>query len=384
MGVNRYANRERTAVRYQARWYDDSGKHRSKTFATKTKANKFLDNIKSDRNRGVYIDPNEARRTFREVAELWFGSRNLRLKTVPAYGAILDQRLYPMFVDRPIGSIATLDIAAWITDLSLHGKRINHNNKGEADLSNPSALRDQRRTERLAEQRRQNGEPAPLGAPQAEGTVGNAGRVMNQVLDAAVRARYLRGNPANGLTRDDMPKHHREEPAFLTARQVEQIAIAMESLVGKGGNAADASVLRLLVRIGAQTGMRAGEICGLRWENVDFLRNRVTVSESISTINSGEWYVMPPKTKKTRTVPLPAALPMLWLHTRKVKQSVDSSTRICTSGRPRSSVRTACTVQRRCTGVATSTCPTGRKLCNSRDCRASCTLMTFGIPARPC
>ncbi|MCW2092719.1 UNVERIFIED_ORG: hypothetical protein M2328_005999 [Rhodococcus erythropolis] len=122
MGVNRYAIRERTAGRYQARWYDNSGKRRSKTFATKTEANKFLDNIKSDRNRGVYIDPNEARRTFRDVAELWFGSRNLRLKTARAYRAILDQRPYPMFVDRPIGSIATLDIAAWITDLSLHGK----------------------------------------------------------------------------------------------------------------------------------------------------------------------------------------------------------------------------------------------------------------------
>ncbi|MCW2092720.1 UNVERIFIED_ORG: hypothetical protein M2328_006000 [Rhodococcus erythropolis] len=70
--------------------------------------------------------------------------------------------------------------------------------------------------------------PPPLGAPLAAGTVGNAVRVMNQVLDAAVRARYLRGNSANGLTRDDMPKHYREGPAFLTARQVEQLAVAME------------------------------------------------------------------------------------------------------------------------------------------------------------
>jgi len=62
------------------------------------------------------------------------------------------------------------------------------------------------------------------------------------------------------------------------------------------------------VRFAAQTGMRAGEMCALRWENVDLLRNRVTVSESISTINSGEWYVVPPKTNKTRHVPLPPAL----------------------------------------------------------------------------
>lgn len=122
MGVNRYAIRGADRRAVSGTVVRQLRKRRSKTFATKTEANKFLDNIKSDRNRGVYIDPNEARRTFRDVAELWFGSRNLRLKTARAYRAILDQRPYPMFVDRPIGSIATLDIAAWITDLSLHGK----------------------------------------------------------------------------------------------------------------------------------------------------------------------------------------------------------------------------------------------------------------------
>ncbi|OZE80950.1 hypothetical protein CH304_16255 [Rhodococcus sp. 15-649-1-2] len=70
----------------------------------------------------------------------------------------------------------------------------------------------------------------------------------------------------------------------------------------------DSEAYGLLVRFAAQTGMRAGEMCGLRWENVDLLRNRVTVCESISTIDSGEWYVVPPKTNKTRHVPLPPAL----------------------------------------------------------------------------
>lgn len=307
MGANRYAIREQTSGRAQARWYDDTGNRRSKTFATRTEAKKFLDNIKSDRNRGDYIDPNEARRTFREVAELWFRSRNLRPKTAKSYRTILEQRIYPTFADRPIGGITTMDLTAWITDLSLHGKRINHNNKGAADLTNPNTLKDRQRRERLVEQRRQNGIAEPVGAPLAAGTVGNAVRVMNQVLDAAVRARYLRGNPANGLTRDDMPRHHREEVTFLSVAQVELLAQAIEATADEAGSE-DSAALGLLVRFAAQTGMRAGEICGLRWENVDLLRKRVTVCESISTINSGEWYVVPPKTNKTRHVPLPPAL----------------------------------------------------------------------------
>lgn len=201
MGANRYSIREQTAGRHQARWYDADGKRRSKTFATKTDAKKFLDNISADLNRGDYIDPSDARRTFREVAELWFESRNLRPKTAQSYRTILEQRIYPTFGDRAVGSITTMDLVAWITQLSTEGKRIGHNNK-PASTEPSRAQRDARHRERAGK--------TPTGKPLAPGTVHNAVRVMRQVLDAAVRARYLRGNPAHGLTRADLPKAQRD------------------------------------------------------------------------------------------------------------------------------------------------------------------------------
>ncbi|MBM4724375.1 tyrosine-type recombinase/integrase [Rhodococcus hoagii] len=126
---------------------------------------------------------------------------------------------------------------------------------------------------------------------------------MRQVLDAAVRARYLRGNPAHGLTRADLPKAQRDATAtpYLSAAQVERLATAMKEV---GGDTA----LALMVRFAAQTGMRAGECCGLRWENVDLLRGRITVAESVSTVKNGDWCVVPPKNGKTRVVPMPPAL----------------------------------------------------------------------------
>ncbi|MDV7246765.1 MULTISPECIES: tyrosine-type recombinase/integrase [Rhodococcus] len=293
--ANRYAIREQTTGRFQARWYDDGGKRRSKTFGTKTAAKKFLDGIQADRNRGDYIDPSDSKRTYREVAELWIGSRNLRPKTAQSYRTILEQRIYPTFAERPIGSITTMDLVAWVTDLSLHGKRVGHNNKGPADPSNKRAARDARYRERAGK--------TPIGKPLAPGTVHNAVRVMRQVLDAAVRARYLRGNPAHGLTRDDLPKAHRDTTStpYLSAAQVERLAVAMEETSGD-------HALALLVRFAAQSGMRAGECCGLRWENVDLLRGRITVSESISSLSDGDWTVVPPKNGKTRVVPVPPAL----------------------------------------------------------------------------
>ncbi|MDP0400383.1 tyrosine-type recombinase/integrase [Tsukamurella strandjordii] len=315
MGANRYAIREQTPGRFQARWYDDAGKRRSKTFRTKTAAKKFLDGMKADVNRGDYIDPNEAQRTFREVAELWFQSRNLRPKTAKSYRTILDQRIYPTFADRPVGGITTLDIVAWITELSTNGKRVGHNNKGAPDMTNPNTVRDLRRRERererIAAERKAKGLPEPTGAPLAAGTVRNAVRVMNQVMDAAVRARYLRGNPCNGLTRDDLPRPHTEPKNFLNAAQVEDLAQAMRAVVldSAGDDDTDcADALALLIRFAAQTGLRAGEMCALRWENVDLLRGRVTVSESISTVDVHTWHVVPPKNSRTRVVPLRAGL----------------------------------------------------------------------------
>lgn len=292
--TNRYAIREQTTGRFQARWYDDGGKRRSKTFGTRTEAKRFLENIKADRNRGDYIDPSDARRSFREVAELWLGSRNLRPKTEQSYRTILEQRIYPTFADRAVGSITTMDLVAWITDLSLHGKRVGHNNK-PAKAESARAERDARCRERAGR--------TSTGKPLAPGTVHNAVRVMRQVLDAAVRARYLRGNPAHGLTRDDLPKAHRDttSTSYLSAAQVERLAVATEETSGD-------AAYGLLVRFAAQTGMRAGECCGLRWENVDLLRGRITVAESISTVKNGDWTVVPPKNGKTRVVPIPPPL----------------------------------------------------------------------------
>nr|MBM4732925.1 tyrosine-type recombinase/integrase [Prescottella equi] len=294
-GVNRYSLRELSSGRYQARWYDDAGNGKSKAFGTKTEAKKFLDNIKSDRNRGDYIDPNDARRRFREVAELWFESRNLRPKTAQSYRTILEQRIYPTFGGRAVGSITTMDLVTWITQLSTEGKRIGHNNKPGANPESSRAQCDARHRERAGK--------TSTGKPLAPGTVHNAVRVMRQVLDAAVRARYLRGNPAHGLTRADLPKAQRDATAtlYLSAAQVERLAVATEEVSGD-------AALALLVRFAAQTGMRAGECCGLRWENVDLLRGRVTVAESISTVKSGDWCVVAPKNGKTRVVPMPPAL----------------------------------------------------------------------------
>jgi integrase len=72
----------------------------------------------------------------------------------------------------------------------------------------------------------------------------------------------------------------RSEPRFLTRDQVERLACA----AGEYGD-----VVRLL----AYTGLRFGEMAGLRVRRVDFLRKRLTVAESATEVGGTVLYGTP-------------------------------------------------------------------------------------------
>ncbi len=56
------------------------------------------------------------------------------------------------------------------------------------------------------------------------------------------------------------------------------------------------------------TGMRQGELLGLRWQDVDLAFSRASVQQTFCRL-SGRQLFMPPKTAKSRrTVPMPSVL----------------------------------------------------------------------------
>lgn len=61
------------------------------------------------------------------------------------------------------------------------------------------------------------------------------------------------------------------------------------------------------VKIALYTGMREGEICGLRWRNVDIESGRIKVIDAIGS-DGGHYYVKDPKNNRSREVAFPAAL----------------------------------------------------------------------------
>jgi integrase len=113
-----------------------------------------------------------------------------------------------------------------------------------------------------------------------------------QVLGAVFKhARRFGWTSANPLENVHRPRHEYEVKAFTP----EQLATLLEVADPETG---------LIVRVLASTGLRFGELAGLRWSAVDFERGAIEVRQQFT---HGAWSDL--KTANARrTIPLPAAL----------------------------------------------------------------------------
>jgi hypothetical protein len=67
-------------ARWQARWRDDTGQQRKKTFDRKVDADKFLTSVEHGILSGTYVDPHDGT-TVAEYARSWAAARPHRAST---------------------------------------------------------------------------------------------------------------------------------------------------------------------------------------------------------------------------------------------------------------------------------------------------------------
>ncbi|SEL22195.1 tyrosine-type recombinase/integrase [Ruminococcus albus] len=135
-------------------------------------------------------------------------------------------------------------------------------------------------------------------------TIDNIHTVLHQVLDLAVQDNYLRTNPSNNALRH--LKHARnfenEKKRALT-REEQDIFLNYLSRNGKYHHWYPIFYIML------NTGMRVGEITGLRWEDVDLDGGFISVNHTLVYYNhkkNGCYFnIHTPKTKAgERTIPI--------------------------------------------------------------------------------
>ena len=214
-----------------------------------------------DEYRGVEVT--DCDMTLEEWAERWmteYAEPTLRASTVRGYRSNLKTYINPALGDRQLRAIRQKDVQRFYNALK------------------------RRRVER-------GGEVVPI----ADSTVRKAHLLLHEIMDAAVSARLISRNPTNGTK---VPKANYAPKAILNEEQLDRFMDAIRA----------EPVWYDFFYTEITTGLRRGEICGLKWSDLDEAGGRLTVRRTVKKGPGGELEVGETKTEKgMRTILLPSS-----------------------------------------------------------------------------
>ena len=234
--------------RYLARWREyPGGPQKSRQFARKVDAEKYLVKVQHELLTGVYIDPGKLKTTVKDFHDVWLARKVWRPRTVLSAKTAMGHFL-PVFGDRPIGSVHTGDLEAWAAGLSM----------------SPSTVR-------LTMQ------------------------YVSSLFSAATRDGFIPRNPATGAEIAKVDKIPIVPPTVEEIRKLQEAAPGWFAIA---------------VTLGAGAGLRQGEATGLTVDRVDFLRRQLKVDRQLRPLPPAAGQPVGlgiPKTDRSyRTVPLAA------------------------------------------------------------------------------
>jgi len=255
-------------TRRNGRWcykysYDDNGKRRQKRrqgFATKDMAQRALVAELSKIQQNATIDTTD---TVAQYLTAWLDRSNksgtIKRSTVVARTGDLNRYVIPRIGHIKLSELKPQHVAAMYADLVANGRI---NNAKSSRLSAKS--------------------------------VRNIGSTLVKALNDAVKFELLNRNVAKSV---EMPRYEKPDITPYDESQVRQ-------LLEHANRTGDyfAPIWRLLF----VSGMRRGELCGLKWSDVDTVGGTITISETRLTV-AGQTLVESPKTRQSRrTVSLDA------------------------------------------------------------------------------
>lgn len=140
-------------------------------------------------------------------------------------------------------------------------------------------------------------------------TVLYAHQVLHKALEKAVLYGLLVRNPAHGAT---LPRQHKEEMKVWDEAQVASFLAA-----------ASGSRLAGLYHLAVVTGMREGELFGLKWSDIQWSAGVISVQRQVQRVPHKGWSFIEPKTKAgRRTIRIgPGVIDALRQH--KVRQQLE-------------------------------------------------------------
>lgn len=184
----------------------------------------------------------------------------IREGTLSAYKSLIEHQIKPYLGNRPLSTLTTNEIQKFYNTVKKQGR------------VNPDRVR---------------------GTELADSMVRKIHMLLHESLDTALKQRLIVNNPTNGTT---IPKNNYPAKQILNDEQLERF---ME-IIKSDEHWYDFFYTELT------TGLRRGEICGLRWEDFDEQNGKLKVRRSVGRIKNGVLLVGETKTETgTREILLP-------------------------------------------------------------------------------
>lgn len=132
------------------------------------------------------------------------------------------------------------------------------------------------------------------GKPLSNSSMRQIGIVLSVCLKTAIRHKHLKQNPMSDVR---LPKGHKKEVRALSIEELERVGeVLLRSDL----------LTSSIIGLARDTGARKGELLALRWSDIDFEKNIISISKTAYD-RPGVRYENPPKSKNsTRKVELTA------------------------------------------------------------------------------
>jgi integrase len=242
--------RKTPAGNFRASWRDPAGHQRSKTFATKRDAGIFLSQVESAKAKGSYVAPAAGKVRFGDHAELWLSLRATEKTTAARDKSLMRNHVIAKWGTWPLAKIEHIDVQKWVVELGKHHSRW---------------------------------------------LLTKCLRLTSNVMRSAVRNRLIDANPCDDVAMPVLRRRDTDE-RIITRSDLRELLLPVVP-----------DRYRALVATAAGTGLRWGEVIGLRPDAVNLDTPAVRVMRTVVEVSGNTSFKPYPKSLAgVRTVPLPS------------------------------------------------------------------------------
>lgn len=280
---------EKRGNKYRVYWWLDGGEKRKRNFLSfdsQDEADTFKKKLEYQESIGIVFDP--VKMTFAEYLDHWLEIHKIKLapKTYASYHCEIENHIKPH-----LGNIKLLRL----TPMQLQNYYVTIQKEGKANI-----LRRKLEKENLDKRAKKRAEKR-LQVMIAEGKGGLSGttahyhhRIIHKALKQALKWQMVGQNVADAV---DPPKKNDTEIEYMKKHQVHQFIDAIK-------DTSDYPVILAAIF----TGMRQGELLGIRWQDVDLDAGIIHVRQQLQYLPDEGYFFKAPKKNSKRNIPMPLPL----------------------------------------------------------------------------